>query len=340
MTMREIAVDERDNPGLHQDAIRGDARLAGSVLVVDDCEANVRLLSRVLARAGHTVRTASSGDEALRLAASQPPDLVIMDVMMPEKDGFQVCRKLKQQAATRFVPVVLVTALQDGRNKVQSLEAGADDLLTKPVNSFELCARVQSLLRLKRSTDDLESVDAVLKLLAQTIEARDSYTEGHCNRLAKYAVVLGRSLDLIDDDLKTLEYGGFLHDIGKIAIPDSVLFKPEALTNAEYDLVKQHTVIGDRLCGGLRSLGRVRSIVRHHHERLDGSGYPDGLRGDEIPLLAQIMGIVDVYDALATARSYKRAFDTGRVHEELRSEAKRGWRRTDLVDAFIAASAG
>lgn len=320
-------------------SVRDELPLQGSVLVVDDCQLNVRLLTRLLVRDGHAVRIATNGEEAIEIVTCDPPDLVLMDVMMPRKDGFQVCRALKRQASTRLIPVVLVTSLQDTRDKIRGLEAGADDFLTKPVNLPELRARVRSLLRLKRYTDDLDSADSVLKLLAETIEARDSYTEGHCRRLASYAVALGRTLGLVDDDLKTLEYGGFLHDIGKIAIPDAVLFKPDALTSSEYEVVKQHTVIGDRLCGGLRSLNRVRGIVRHHHERLDGSGYPDGLRGDAIPLLAQIMGIVDVYDALATARSYKSAFDTERAHEELWGEARRGWRRADLVDAFIGACA-
>lgn len=313
-----------------------DERLRGSVLVVDDCEANSRLLSRLLVRDGHTVRTASNGDDALELISRDPPDLVLMDVMMPRKDGFEVCRALKRGASTRLIPVVLVTAFQDTPDKVKGLEAGADDFLAKPVNVPELRARVRSLLRLKRNTDELESAESMLMLLAQTIEARDSYTEGHCQRLATYAVALGRVLGLSAEDLRTLQYGGFLHDIGKIAIPDAVLFKPKALSPSEYELVKQHTVVGDRLCSGLRSLSRVRGIVRHHHERLDGSGYPDGLRGDAIPLLAQIMGIVDVYDALATARAYKDAFDAGRVREELWGEARRGWRRPDLIDAFIS----
>lgn len=313
-----------------------EAPLQGTILVVDDSPVNAYLLTRLLVRDGHSVRTASNGEEALEIVAQDPPDLVLMDVMMPRKDGFETCRTLKRQAATRLIPVVLVTSLQDTRNRIRGLEAGADDFLTKPVNAPELQARVRSLLRLKRYTDDLESADSMLILLAHTIEARDSYTQGHCHRLATYAAATGRGLGLAESEVKTLEYGGFLHDIGKIAIPDAVLFKPRRLTSSEYEVVKQHTVIGDRLCGGMRSLSRVRGIVRHHHERLDGSGYPDGLRGDAIPLLAQIMGIVDVYDALATARSYKEALGAERAHEELWSEARRGWRSPDLVDAFIA----
>ena len=312
----------------------------GRIIVVDDEPANVRLLTRQLARDGHVVLAATNGDEALDLIAREQPDLVLMDVVMPRRDGYETCRALKENASTRLIPIVLVTSLSDSADKVRGLEAGADDFLTKPVNTSELLARVRALVRLKRYTDDLESAEAVMLTLGETIEARDAYTEGHCERLAAYAVTLGRALGLSRDELAALEYGGFLHDLGKIGVPDSVLLKPATLTADERHRMQQHTIIGDRLCGGLRSLARVRGIVRHHHERLDGSGYPDGLRGDAIPLLAQVIGIVDVYDALTTARPYKEALARDRAQNELRDEAARGWRRKDLVDMFIAATGG
>lgn len=307
----------------------------GRVVVVDDSPANVLLLTRQLALDGYTVYTASNGDEALDLIAREQPDVVLMDVMMPRRDGFDACRALKQSPATRLIPVVLVTALKDSKDRVRGLEAGADDFLSKPVNTTELRARVRSLVRLKRYTDDLESAEAVMLTLGETIEARDAYTEGHCQRLAAYAVALGQALGLNRAELLALEYGGFLHDIGKIGVPDALLLKPASLTADERRHMQQHTIIGDRLCGGMRSLGRVRGIVRHHHERLDGSGYPDGLRGDTIPLLAQVIGIVDVYDALTTVRPYKEALSTDRARDELRAEARRGWHREDLVETFL-----
>jgi putative two-component system response regulator len=312
----------------------------GRVLIVDDSRETTHMLSRILAADGHGVRVASDGEEALSLVAEERPDVVLLDVMMPRRDGFDTCRVLKQNAETRLIPVVLVTALKDTKDKVRGLEAGADDFLSKPVNATELRARVRSLLRLKRFTDDLESAESVMLMLSEIIESRNAYTEGHCQRLADYAVALGRAVGLDEHELAILEYGGFLHDIGKIAVPDAVLLKPDRLTADEYDVLKQHTVIGDRLCKGLHSLDRVRTIVRHHHERLDGSGYPDGLRGDAIPLIAQIIGIVDVYDALTTIRPYKGAMEPASAYEELRAEARRGWQRRDLVDAFIAEHAG
>lgn len=309
--------------------------VTGRILVVDDLALNREYLAALLERDGHAVYRARSGEEALEIVAREQPDVVLLDVMMPGMNGFEVCRELKEHAATRLIPVVLVTALGDSADKIEGLNAGADDFLTKPVNLPELQARIRSLLRLKHHTDDLDSADSVIMSLALTIEARDAYTNGHCQRLAGYACALGRSIGLGEEDVAALERGGFLHDVGKVGIPDAVLLKPGKLTDAEYELIKQHTVIGDRLCGGLRSLKRVRPIVRHHHERLDGSGYPDGLEGEDIPVLAQIMGIADVFDAATTSRPYKPAAAIDRASFELTEEAKRGWRRADLVEAFI-----
>jgi putative two-component system response regulator len=306
-----------------------------SVLIVDDIAGNARLVEALLAPDGHTVRTASGGAEALLLVRADPPDLLLMDVMMPQVDGFEACRALKQDPATRLIPVLLVTSLDDTASRIRGIEAGADDFASKPFNAPELRARVRSLLRIKRYTDELDSAESVLVSLALTIEARDNTTNGHCKRLAQYASALGKTLGLGEDDISALVRGGFLHDIGKIGIPDAVLLKPGPLTPDEYQLMKQHTVIGDRLCGELRSLRRVRPIVRHHHERLDGSGYPDGLRGDATPLVAQIMGIVDVFDALTTERPYKIALPFSWAAEELHREASRGWRNVEMVATFL-----
>ena len=309
---------------------------AGKVLVVDDVSANVELLRTPLAREGYRVIAASDGEEALEMVAREHPDLVLMDVLMPKLGGYEVCERIKQNEATRLTPVVLITALNQREDRIQGINAGADDFLTKPFNVHELKARARSLVRLKRYTDDLESDESVIMSLALVIEARDAYTDGHCQRLAGYATALGQSLGLSDEDLAALHRGGYLHDVGKVGIPDALLLKTGRLTDAEYERIKAHPVIGDRLCGELRSLRQVRPIVRHHHELLDGSGYPDGLKGDAIPLLAQIMAIVDVYDAITTERPYKRAASAGQAYEELAAEVKRGWRRPDLVEAFVS----
>ena len=318
----------------------GNVLPAGKVLVVDDVSANVELLRRLLTREGYRVVTASDGEQALEMVECEHPDLVLMDVLMPKLSGYQVCERIKQNKATRLTPVVLLTALYESGDKIQGINVGADDFLTKPVNALELKARVRSLVRLKRYTDDLDSAESVIFSLALVIEARDAYTDGHCQRLAAYATDLGHAIGLGEDELAALYRGGFLHDVGKIGVPDAVLLKAGALTPAEYAQIKEHPVIGDRLCGEMRSLRQVRPIVRHHHERLDGSGYPDCLKGDAIPLAAQIMGIVDVYDAVTTERPYKKAATRERACDELLGEVTCGWRRKDLVDAFISISCG
>ena len=313
----------------------GDGNGAGKILVVDDTPANVDLLQGLLTRDGYVVQTAVNGEDALAAVARDAPDLILLDVMMPKIDGFEVCRRLKQDPGTRLTPIVLLTSLQEREDKIQGINAGADDFLTKPVNAQELRARVRSLVRLKRYTDDLDSAESVIFSLALTIEARDTYTDGHCQRLAQYAVALGVHRDLRDDDLAALHRGGLLHDVGKVSVPDGILLKPGPLTPDEYTVMQRHTVVGDTILGNLRSLRPVRPIVRHHHERLDGSGYPEGLRGDAIPLLAQIVGLVDVYDALTTDRPYRTALAPEQAYEELSAEARKGWRDRALVEDLI-----
>src|SRR3954464_581777 len=255
--------------------------------------------------------------------------------MVPRGHGYELCRRLKDQSATRFVPVVIVTSQADRLDRLKGIEAGCDDFLTKPFDSAELHARIQSLVRLKRYTDELESAESVILGLGATIEARDPSTNGHCQRLAHYATRLGTMLGLDEEDLGALERGGFLHDIGKIAVPDSVLLKGGKLDPQESRVMRKHPLVGDSLCAGLRSLYKVRPIVRHHHERLDGTGYPDGLRNGEVPLLAQIIGIVDVFDALTTDRPYRVACRCDEAFEVLSDEAVKGWRDRALVDAFV-----
>ena len=231
--------------------------------------------------------------------------------------------------------MVLITGLSELSDRIRGIEAGADDFLTKPVHPQELRARVAALLRMKQLTDALDSAESAFMALALTIEARDPSTQGHCERLAQSAIRLGRVLGLSPDDLSALHRGGYLHDVGKVGVPDSVLLKAGPLTEAEFALMRRHTEIGDALCAPLQSLRHVRPIVRSHHERLDGSGYPDGLRGDDVPLLAQIVGIIDVFDALTSARPYRGALPAETAVRYLLGEVdKRRFSKT-LVGAFI-----
>lgn len=304
----------------------------GTVLVVDDELGNRRLLSHLLRAEGYAVECFADGEAALRRIEQQGPDLILLDVQLPGIDGFSVCRQVKNDPRTRLTPIVLMTGLDAREHRIEGIQAGADDFISKPFDKEELQARVRSLVRAKRYTDQLDSAEAIIMSLACTIEARDAYTQGHCERLAQYAMALGSQVRLTIEEVSALRRGAFLHDIGKIGIPDTVLLKQDRLTPTEYELMKQHPVIGDRLCGKLQSLDLVRPIVRHHHERLDGTGYPDGLRGQDVPLLAQIVSIVDAYDAITTDRPYRVARSPEEAYRELLREASRGWRDADLVD--------
>ena len=317
-------------------AVIGTAGPAGKVLIVDDEASNVAVLRRMMGRLGYATASAADGAAALDAVMVERPDVVLLDVNMPRLDGFEVCRRLKANPATRLIPVVLLTGLAAVEDRVRGIDAGADDFLSKPYAAAELEARVRSLTRLKRYTDELDSAESVILSLARTIEARDLYTQGHCERLAVYATALGAHLGLSADQQRALNRGGYLHDVGKVGVPDAILLKPGPLDPAERAAMEQHTAIGDSICRGLRLLDEVVPIVRHHHERRDGTGYPDGMAGDAIPLLAQLMSIVDVYDALTTARRYRTALPPERACAELRVEVQRGWKDGRLVEAFIA----
>lgn len=304
--------------------------------MVDDEPANRQVVSRMMKELGYEVAAATNGEAALEAVRRVRPDVILLDVNLPLLDGFEVCRRLKNDTATRLIPIVMLTGQATVGDRVRGIDAGADDFLTKPFVLSELEARVRSLTRLKRYTDELDSAESVILSLALTIEARDPYTHGHCERLAGYATALGARLGLRDDQQVALRRGGFLHDVGKIAIPDAVLLKRGPLDPAEFALMQQHPVIGDNLCRELRLLDDVRPIVRHHHERPDGAGYPDKLSGDQIPLLAQIMNIVDAYDAMTTERPYKSAQTPDQVCRELRQDAAKGWHSPNLVEEFVA----
>ena len=310
-------------------------KVTGKVLVADDHESTLIGMRDLLEAVGHVVHTASTGAEALRLAAAERPDVILLDVVMPGMSGTTVCNELKEGAETRLTPVVMISGSGDRGTRLKGLQAGADDFLNKPVDPEELRVRVASAIRLKRLTDELDSAESLFLTLGRIVEARDPYTEGHCERLARYATALGEAMNLADGDLNALFRGAFLHDIGKIGIPDRVLLRKGKLGKRDYELMKTHPVIGDSLCATLRSLEDVRPIVRHHHERIDGRGYPDGLAGQQVPLLAQIVSVVDVFDALTTDRPYRRSVRSETAYRMLLDQARDGWCAESLVRQFI-----
>lgn len=306
------------------------------ILVVDDNAEMVELMRELLVSRGYDVVAVRDVEQAEVEIHRHPPDLVLSDVIMPGRSGYELCRQLKSDPATRLIPFVLITGLSDRENKVKGIEAGADDFLNKPIFPAELFARVNSLLKLKEFTDELETADSVLCTLGLSVEARDPYTEGHCERLARRASQLGRHLGLDEESLIALRRGGYLHDLGKIAVPDEILKKGSNLTSAEWDVMKQHPLTGENICKPLKSLRLVLPIIRHHHEHSDGTGYPDGLRQGQIPLLPRILQVVDVYDALRTARPYKPALTSDQARRTMCSEADAGLWDRELVDEFFA----
>lgn len=307
-----------------------------TILVADDHEGSRLLLTAILSAEGHRILSAADGEEALELLASHSVDLALLDVVMPGRSGFEVCRALKAERRTRLVPVVLVTGLQTTDDRIEGIEAGADDFLSKPFSREELRARVRSLLRMKHYTDELENAETVLFSLALGIELKDPYTAGHCERLSHYSVALAERLGLPEAQCTALRRGGMVHDIGKLAVPEHILLKPGPLTDDERATMETHAAAGERICSPLHSFRLVLPIIRHHHEKLDGSGYPDGLRGKEIPLTAQILSTVDIYDALTTDRPYRAALPQAEAFRILRDGVARGWWSAELVDTFEA----
>lgn len=304
------------------------------VLVVDDHPASRMTAVALLTVDGYEVLEADGGATALSRVAESDPDLILLDVMMPGMDGFEVCRRLKQDEQTRLTPVVFVTALNDRRARVRGIEVGGDDFLTKPFDQLELSARVKSLIRQKRLNEDLDHAGQVLFSIARTVESRDPNTGDHCERLVNRGRAFGEFLNLSRNDIRDLKWGGYLHDIGKVGIPDAVLLKTGKLTPEEWEIMRQHVLIGERICQPLRTMRGVVPIIRHHHERWDGSGYPDQLKGDEIPYLAQVFQLVDIYDALTHERPYKRAFTPEESLAIMAEETARGWRNPFLMKQF------
>ncbi len=308
--------------------------MSEKILIVDDETGARAALEFLLRREGFEVRDAADGPAAIQECATFRPDLILLDIVMPGMDGFEVCRRIKATPETRLTPVVLITGLTGTEDRIMGINAGADDFLSKPIDLNELLARTRSLLRLKQYTDELENAEAVLFSLAHSIEARDPYTHGHCERLAEMSARMGERLGVTEEQIKALRRAGVVHDIGKVAVADSILLKPGPLTADEAKKMQKHPVVGERICAPLKTFRLVLPIIRHHHEKHDGTGYPDGLQGEEIPLTARILQLSDVYDALTTDRPYKVAFTPEVALDLMEEEAERGWWDRELFEAF------
>jgi putative two-component system response regulator len=306
----------------------------GKVLAVDDDPIALQALADALSSLDFEVWRTTEAHEGLSLAKELLPDVILLDVMMPGIDGYEVCRRLKNDAETRLTPVVFLTGYGSREARIEGLEAGATDFLNKPCDLVELEVRVRNLVNFHRMTLELDSAEQMVLSIARTVEARDHRTSDHCERLAQMSVALGELLGLGEQDLIALRRGAYLHDLGKIGIPDAVLLKEGPLNDEEWVIMRRHVIIGVEICSPLRSLRPVLPLIRHHHERFNGTGYPDGLAGDEIPLLARVFQVVDVWDALTNDRCYRRAFPTDEALAIVHSETRKGSWDPAIIEAF------
>lgn len=304
------------------------------VLVVDDVAANRELLEGHLGDLGYDVRQARDGVQALEAIAADEPDLVLLDIDMPRLDGISVCERLKAHPTRRLIPIVILTASNDRDTRLRGIAAGADDFLSKPFDAKELLVRARVLLRQRALNRRLDATEGVLFALARAVEARDRYTIHHAERVGGYARAIGAALGLDTEDTAMLYEGGVLHDLGKIAIPDAILLKPGPLTDHEFAAMRQHSVEGERICLSLRSVAHFLPIIRHHHERIDGQGYPDHLSGPDIPAGARIVAIADAWDAMVSDRPYRAGLDPEEAVRRLRGSAGKQW-DAEMVQIFL-----
>lgn len=305
------------------------------VLAIDDDPGSLQVIEAVGAIAGFDLTTSNRPLECLDLMLEMDPDVVLLDVMMPEITGFELCRQIKSHPDLRFVPVVLITALDSKKDLLEGLEVGCDDFMSKPFDRTILTTRVRSLANLRAATRNLDNAEKVLESLARSVESKDETTGDHCDRLTRSGLQFADHLGFNAAEKKAMGRAGVLHDIGKIGIPDAILLKPGKLTPEEWEVMKTHTTIGAELLAPLRTMRRVAPIVKHHHERWDGNGYPDGLVGEDIPKLARAFQILDAFDALTSERPYKRAFTVKEACDILAQEADSGKWDPNMLQQFL-----
>ncbi len=291
----------------------------GNILIVDDILRNRILLRGILQ--GYRLIEVENQEQALEVLKTQNIDLALLDIMLPDSTGYELCKIIKSHDQWRAIQVIMVTSLNDVDSRVQALASGADDFISRPFHIHELLATVKSSLRAKQYYDQMESLDSILFMLAAVVEKKDKYTEGHLRRIAIYAEALAQLAGCSAREQSLIRYGAILHDIGKIGVSESILGKPGKLTDEEYEIMKEHTTIGAQIVANMKIGKELAGIIRGHHERWDGSGYPEGLRGEQIPIGARIVSICDVYDAITTARSYKPAFSHESAIAELQQNA-------------------
>lgn len=306
------------------------------ILVIDDDPAQRRLAQATLEPPKYVLSLAADGRQGVARLHGEDFDAVLLDKNMPLMDGHAVLRHIRRTLGDGLLPVIVVTGYGDRNDDLAlALQLGATDFIRKPYDPLELAARVDAAVAHKRLVDQLEDAESIFFAQARMAEARDRHTGDHVARVARNAVVFGRTLGLCADELLALRRGAVLHDIGKLAIPDAILLKPARLSPEEWKVMRNHTVIGERLVSSMHHMREAASIIRSHHERWDGGGYPDGLKGESIPLLARVFQLVDIHDALSFERPYKDALPAAEVARIIEEEIARGWRDAELAAAFL-----
>ncbi len=304
------------------------------VFVIEDDAAIRRLLALLLTPAGYVVEQFATAEPALESIRSSPPDLVLLDLHLPDMSGHEVLESIRSDPATRLLPVVMMTGMATTAEKLRAHSAGVTDFIAKPFSPEELLPRVRALVMLKQFANEHEHAERVILTLAKTIDARDPYTAGHSGRVAEYADKVAARLGLESPARMELRRGALFHDLGKIVIPDDILHKPGKLTAEERLVVEEHPVVGYDLLSPMKTMRQTLPIVYHHHERLDGSGYPDGIYGADIPVGVRIVTISDVFDALTSDRAYREALSTETAFEILAGGVAKGWWDKDAVNAL------
>ncbi len=335
MGVQDVPADGHLNGGV--DEVTVAALLANRkplVLVIEDEPTQRSLLMRVLDGEGYDSLGIGNGEMGLRAIVEHAPEMVLLDLSLPGMDGFEICRRLRADPVTATLPVIVITAHTSMEDMVAALDAGADDFLTKPVQQVELLARIRSAMRLRRAITSLERATQIVAALANAVEAKDLGLVHHCRWLAHHAARVGANLGLRGEELEAVAYGALLHDVGKIGVPEHLLRKEGPLSDDEWSLMRRHPEIGERICRPLSASRTFAPIIRHHHERFNGGGYPDGLRGEGIPLGARIVAVADAYEAMVHGRPYQPA----QAHERVRDELLRLRGKQfdpDLVPVFL-----
>jgi putative two-component system response regulator len=306
-----------------------------AILVVDDIQSNLELMEAVFIKEGFKVFTALGATSAIDIFSQSPVDLAVLDVMMPGIDGFELCSRLKDMSGKRFFPVILLTALNDRGSKIKGIQSGADDFISKPFDTTELLIKIKSLLKLKALNEELDHSESIILTLAVAMEARDPYTKGHSTRVSKLSTDFVSFLGLAEKDKKEMNKAGILHDIGKICLSESLLNKPGPLNREEVEMIKTHTLLGEELCRPLFSMKKILPAIRHHHERWDGKGFPDGIAGRDIPLMARILSIIDSFDAMVSVRPYRDRRSVKVTLETMQIEQHDGQWDAELLSYFM-----